>query len=248
VRLVSYKFIPLGVEINQIVNQTQKTMTKDSSSPLYNLERSKEGVLELKKGSSKEKISVDFLSGEFQQRLKTLSKSQPLFKAMALEKGEKIIDATAGLGKDALSFCYFGVSVTAIEENPTVFALLEDGLERAFLNPHFKKKFEGKIKLVCGSSIDYLKNLEEKPDTIYLDPMYPHEEKSAKPKKEMAFLRDLVSETKNVEGLLNICLKSATKRVVLKRPVDSEVIGKPSHSFESKLVRFDMYIMNQRIK
>lgn len=243
--MLSLKFMPLGVEINQIVNQTQKTMNKDSP---YYLERSEDGVLELKKHSSKEKISVDFLSGEFQQRLKTLSKSQPLFKAMAIEKGESIIDGTAGLGKDALSFCHFGCQVTAIEDNPTIFSLLEDGLQRAFLNPHFKNKFDGKIQLVQGSTLDYLKTLSQNPDTIYLDPMYPVEEKSAKPKKEMAFLRELVSETKNIEQLLDASLSSAKKRVVLKRPLGSDSIGKPSHSFESKLVRFDMYLMNQRIK
>jgi 16S rRNA (guanine1516-N2)-methyltransferase len=77
--------------------------------------------------------------------------------------------------------------------------------------------------------------------------MYPHEEKSAKPKKEMAFLREILSVTKNIEELLEISLRSATKRVVLKRPHGSEAIGAPSHSFESKLVRFDMYLMNQRI-
>lgn len=213
----------------------------------YYLERSSEGVLELKKKSSKEKISVDFLAGEFQQRLKTLSKTQPLFKAMALEKGERVLDATAGLGKDALSFCHFGVHVTAVEENPTVLALLEDGLARAFEHPQFKKKFEGKIELIQGSSVDFMKSLKEKYHTIYLDPMYPHEEKSAKPKKEMAFLRDILSETKNIEELLEVSMQSASKRVVLKRPLDSHFIGRPSHSFESKLVRFDMYLMNQRI-
>lgn len=222
-------------------------MTQNEGNQHYYLERNQKGVLELKKDSSKEKISVDFLAGDFQQRLKTLAKSQPLFKAMAIEKAETILDATAGLGKDALSFCHFGALVTAVEENPMVFSLLEDGLARAFLHPLFKKKFEGKINLVQGSSLDFMKNLKEKYHTIYLDPMYPHEEKSAKPKKEMAFLRDILSETKNVEELLEISLKSATKRVVLKRPLGSESIGQPSHSFESKLVRFDMYLMNQRI-
>lgn len=216
------------------------------SKPYY-LERNEDGVLELKKDLSKEKISVDFLSGEFQQRLKTLSKTQPLFKAMAIVKGERVLDATAGLGKDALSFCHFGASVTAVEEDPTVFALLEDGLKRAMLHPLFQKKFSGNIELVNSSSLDYMKNLNEKPHSIYLDPMYPVEEKSAKPKKEMAFLRNILSETKNVEELLEMALDTAIKRVVLKRPLGSESIGKPSHSFESKLVRFDMYLMNQRI-
>jgi len=216
------------------------------SKPYY-LERNKDDVLELKKDLSKEKISVDFLSGEFQQRLKTLSKTQPLFKAMAIEKGERILDATAGLGKDAISFCHFGAHVTAVEEDPLVFALLEDGLKRAMLHPLFQKKFLNKIELVNASSLDYMKSITEKPHSIYLDPMYPVEEKSAKPKKEMAFLRDILSETKNVEGLLEMALETALKRVVLKRPLGSESIGKPSHSFESKLVRFDMYLMNHRI-
>ncbi len=222
-------------------------MTHHKENQTYYLERNEEGVLELRKKSSKEKICVDFLSGEFQQRLKTLSKNQPLYKAMAIKSGEKILDATAGLGKDALSFCHFGVYVTAVEENPIIFALLEDGLNRAMLNSQFKDKFSGKIQLVNDSSLEYMKGLEEKPDTIYLDPMYPHEEKSAKPKKEMAFLRELVSVTQNVEELLETAIQTALKRVVLKRPHGSEFIGKPSHSFESKLVRYDMYLMNQRI-
>ncbi len=218
----------------------------------YYLERNKDDVLELKKDSSKEKISVDFLSGEFQQRLKTLSKAQPLFKAMALEKGERVLDATAGLGKDAVSFCHYGVSVTAVEENPIVFALLEDGLRRAMLHPQFHKKFSGKIELVHGSSLDYMNEIKERPHTIYLDPMYPVDPKSAKPKKEMAFLREILTDRdnlsrQNIEQLLEIALKTALKRVVLKRPLASEPIIKPSHSFESKLVRFDMYLMNQRI-
>lgn len=220
-------------------------MTQDEEN--YYLERNDKDILELKKKSSKEKISVDFLSGEFQQRLKTLSKTQPLFKAMALEKGERVLDATAGLGKDALSFCHYGAEVTAVEENPLVFALLEDGLRRALLNPQFHKKYSDKIKLVHGSSLDFMKNISEKPHSIYLDPMYPHEEKSAKPKKEMAFLRDILSETQNIEELLETALQTALKRVVLKRPLSSPFLLKPSHSFESKMVRFDMYLMNQRI-
>lgn len=222
-------------------------MTQSKENQHYYLERSEAGVLELRKNLSKEKISVDFLAGEFQQRLKTLGKSQPLFKAMAIEEGDAILDATAGLGKDALSFCHFGALVTAVEENPMVFSLLEDGLARALLHPLFKKKFGGKINLVQGSSLDFMKARKEKFNTIYLDPMYPHEEKSAKPKKEMAFLREILSETENIQELLEVSLKSATKRVVLKRPHGSEAIGQPSHSFESKLVRFDMYLMNQRI-
>lgn len=227
-------------------------MTQDKLNSDYQLVRNESGVLELVKTNItskkvEQKIFVDFLSGEFQQRLKTLSKTQPLIKALSLEKGDLVLDATAGLGKDALSICHFGVNVIAIEENPIVFALLEDGLRRALEHEKFNKKFSDKIKLVQGSSLEYMKSIKKKPHTIYLDPMYPTIEKTAKPKKEMAFLRDILEETKNIEELLDQALITATKRVVLKRPIGSPELKKPSHSFESKMVRFDMYLMNHRI-
>ncbi len=202
-------------------------------------------ILMLKRNTN-EKVFVDFLTGEFRQRLKTISKSQPLFKALAIEKGDKVLDATAGMGKDAVCFCYLGAKVTAVEQNETVFRLLEDGIRRAKLESSFEEVLS-RLNIVCANSIEYMKNLAEKPDSVYLDPMYPVSEKSAKPKKEMAFLRELLKPTENIEEMLDTALRSATKRVVIKRPLGSPVLGKPHHSFESKMVRFDMYLMNHRI-
>jgi 16S rRNA (guanine1516-N2)-methyltransferase len=204
------------------------------------------GVLQLRKKDSSEKIYVDFLDGKFQFRLKTLSKNQPLFKAVGLQKDIKILDATAGLGKDALSFAYLGAYVVAIEENQLIFALLENGLQRAFEDAKFKNKFQDKIQIHQGSSLDFMKNLSEaeKPDVIYLDPMYPEAEKSAKPKKEMVFLRELLKPTENLEQLVELALQKTKGRVVLKRPLDSDfILKKPQHSFQSKMVRFDMYLV-----
>lgn len=215
----------------------------------YVLER-EDGVLLLKRLSTNEKVFVDFSSGEFRQRLKTISKSQPLFKAMAIEPGDQVIDATAGLGTDALCFLHLGALVVAIEENETVFALLEDGVRRAAKDDSVRALKN--LKLVHQSSLVYMRRLlgegkSNLPHSVYLDPMYPVTEKSAKPKKQMAFLREILEPTLNVEELLEAALACAQKRVVLKRPVGSPALGKPHHSYESKMVRFDMYLMNRRI-
>ena len=78
--------------------------------------------------------------------------------------------------------------------------------------------------------------------------MYPAREKSALPKKEIQVLRSLVNPTEEeVEieslGLLELSLKKALRRVVIKRPTWAEpLLAEPKARFESKLVRFDLYV------
>ena len=45
-----------------------------------------------------------------------------------------MLDATAGLGRDAFVLASLGCQVTLIERVPAVAALLENGIERALLN------------------------------------------------------------------------------------------------------------------
>ena len=46
------------------------------------------------------------------------------------------VDATAGLGEDSLLLAAAGFSVTLIERDPAIAALLSDALERAAADPH----------------------------------------------------------------------------------------------------------------
>lgn len=188
-------------------------------------------------------FKVDFLDGKFLFRLKTLSKNQPLFKALNISKKPKVLDATAGWGKDAVTFAYFGCEVLAFEENPVVYLLLKDGLDRAFGDKDFSSKIKGSIVLEFGNSREMLLKSPPVVDSIYIDPMYPHEDtKSALPKKEILFLRDILPESSGLEELLRLAIQNTKKRVVLKRPVGSEILLRPTHSFTSKMVRFDLYI------
>ncbi len=79
-------------------------------------------------------IFVDLVGGAVGHRRKFGGgKGQSIAKAVGLNKGStpRILDATAGLGRDAFVFASLGCHVQMIERNPVVAALLEDGLERA---------------------------------------------------------------------------------------------------------------------
>jgi 16S rRNA (guanine1516-N2)-methyltransferase len=90
--------------------------------------------------------------------------------------------------------------------------------------------------------------LAEQPDVIYLDPMYPHKEKSALVKKEMRVFQSLVGEDLDADALLAPAIALAKYRVVVKRPSYAPPLAnkKPSTSINMKKNRFDVYV-NQAI-
>lgn len=56
------------------------------------------------------------------------------------------------------------------------------------------------------------------PDVVYLDPMYPHRQKSALVKKEMRVFQSLVGPDEDADALLEPARRLAKKRIVVKRP------------------------------
>ena len=133
-----------------------------------------------------------------------------------------------------------------MERMPIVAALLEDGLERAKLSTEIND-ITDRMSLINSSSIENM-TLAEPPDVIYLDPMYPHREKSAAVKKEMRVFQSLVGEDLDADNLLAPAITLAKYRVVVKRPSYAPPLaGKaPSMSINMKKNRFDVYV-NQAI-
>jgi 16S rRNA (guanine1516-N2)-methyltransferase len=85
----------------------------------------------------------------------------------------------------------------------------------------------------------------EKPDVVYLDPMYPLENKKAKPKKELEVLRKIIGKDNDSHLLFKDLLNYKNLKIVVKRPKNSPFISdliKPSYKIESKLVRYDVYL------
>ena len=148
-----------------------------------------------------------------------------------------IIDATAGLGRDALILSSLVERVILIERVPWVSALLEDGLK----NSRKLLPYLSSTQVICCDSKKYLLNLKTKPDAIYLDPMFEKMGKS-KAKREIQALRDLTIQS-NEEELLEVALKTAKDRVVVKRHKKVKSLSglKPTFSLTGRVVRYDVY-------
>lgn len=190
-------------------------------------------------------ISVDFLTGKVGHRRRFGGGSgQLIAKAVGVKKLElpTIVDVTAGLGQDAFILACLGCHVTMVERSETIAALLEDGLRRLFSNLDSGAL---KLSLVKLSAQAYLGQLKERPDVIYMDPMYPDTGNTALNKKEMRILREVVGEDLDAEDVFQLALRKAKKRVVVKRPRKGGrlVSREPDVEFLGKSSRFDLYLI-----
>lgn len=188
---------------------------------------------------------IDFLGAKLLYRCQHASlKKELLARAIGAHPREnpRIIDTTAGLGRDSFMLAYLGFHITMIERSPILHALLEDAMIRAKLDPAIAKVI-ARMQLVNADSIDWLTTAPIA-DIIYLDPMFPERKKSASVKKEMALLQDLLEKDENTEILFRMALTCAKLRVVVKRPRLAESISnqKPGFSLIGKSSRFDVYI------
>ncbi len=194
-------------------------------------------------------IKVDFVEGAAAHRRKFGGgRGQDIAKALGLKHGftPHVLDATAGLGRDSFVLASLGCQVTMIERMPIVAALLENGLERAKLNTEVSDIINNMELVHTSLTEDSFETLM--PDVVYLDPMYPHREKSAAVKKEMRVFQTLVGEDLDADALLAPALAIAKYRVVVKRPTYAPPLAdkKPSTSIKMKKNRFDVYV-NQGI-
>ncbi|QYJ80701.1 class I SAM-dependent methyltransferase [Shewanella acanthi] len=192
-------------------------------------------------------ILVDFVTGAVAHRRKFGGgRGQHIAKAVGLKQGvnPSVVDGTAGLGRDAFVLASLGCTVTMVERHPVVAALLEDGLRRAYQDAEIGDWMRERMKLFHGSSLEALAKLEQDVDVVYLDPMYPHRDKSALVKKEMRVFQTLVGADLDADGLLAPAMLLASKRVVVKRPDYAEDLAgvKPSMVIETKKNRFDVYV------
>ncbi|REC95649.1 class I SAM-dependent methyltransferase [Kushneria indalinina] len=176
-------------------------------------------------------------------------RGQLIARACGLKQGvsPEIIDATAGLGRDSAVLASLGSRVLMIERHPVVAALLSDALERAGMMDELKALTQ-RLYFAHGDSSQTLSELiatsDVAPQVIHLDPMYPHQDKSALVKKEMRLFRRLVGDDTDAPQLLSRALDIATHRVVVKRPKGAPPIEgpSPSHEIVSKNSRYDLYV------
>jgi 16S rRNA (guanine1516-N2)-methyltransferase len=193
-------------------------------------------------------ISASFLAGKNAHRRQFGGGTgQLIAKAVGIASGIRpaVVDATAGLGRDAFVLASLGCPVTMLERSPIAAELLRDALAEA--RGSEIEDIVSRMSLVECDGASWLASKEGyAADVIYLDPMYPTSDKSAKVKKEMKAFHDLVGESSGDAQLLEAALAKARCRVVVKRPRKGQVIEgiKPSYELTGKSCRYDIYALS----
>ena len=207
--------------------------------------------LSLKQGNfPRTAVQVNFSEGKAAHRRKFGGgQGQDIAKAIGVTAYKPtVVDATAGLGRDSFVLATLGCRVFAQERQPVVAALLADGLQRAASDPDIADII-ARISLQYGSSHELLQPVGEpahKPDVVYLDPMFEHDDKqTAQVKKDMQAFRAVVGKDSDADDLLEKALACARCRVVVKRARKAAPLAglEPSYALTGKANRFDVYAL-----
>ena len=191
------------------------------------------------------------LRGDFTRMLPRLKENnlrgELLVRAAKLKDREshpRAIDATAGLGEDALLLAAAGFFVQLYEYNPVIGALLEDSLRRAAKIPELAEA-AARMEFSRADSIEQLRNLDYAPDLILLDPMFPARQKSSLVKKKFQLLQHLEQPCTDEAELLQAAMAAKPKKIIIKRPSKGPYLAgiKPSYSIEGKGIRYDCILL-----
>ena len=194
-------------------------------------------------------LKCDFLQGAVYHRLRFGGgRGQHLPKAVGMKGGQSptIIDATAGLGRDAFLLASLGSQITLIERSDTIHELLAAGIEAARLAGGQHKDIMDRMTLIHGDSITLLPHMQA--DVVLVDPMHPPRQKSALVKAEMRAIRDIVGVDEDQQLLVETALAMATKRVVLKWPAKAKPLAglRPaSHQIIGKTIKYDVFMTSK---
>lgn len=160
------------------------------------------------------------------------------------KKTKTVLDATTGWAQDSLALFRMGYEVQCIERSPVMAELIQDGFSRLAQKEWVLNRQLQPPRLLVGNAIELLAGLSEAPECIYLDPMFPPKRKqTAATRKSMAILRDILGDDLDRADLFAAAWQAAAKRVVVKSPDYAEPLGgKPSESYQGKLLRYDVYL------
>jgi 16S rRNA (guanine1516-N2)-methyltransferase len=196
--------------------------------------------------------------GQLQRLYRAGIRNELLARACLAIPEARIVDATAGLGHDALLLAWLGARITLVERHPILAALLIDAKTQALRHDDERlHQAVARMTVVFAPSEVYLANaaIRSEVDVIYLDPMFPKattEKKKPLVKKEMQILQHLLSidcadESVNDSGELLLPLaREAANRVIVKRPRLAEPLRRiePDHRWLGDACRFDGYFQH----
>ena len=176
------------------------------------------------------------------------------------------IDATAGLGEDALLLAAAGFHVRMYEYNPVIAALLREALRKAAQDPELAEA-AARMELIEGDSVQALRALAEasasltdslmkedvsaacvpvsgRPDLILLDPMFPAKQKNALSNKKLQLFQKLETPCASEQELLKAAMAVRPLKIVIKRPLKGPYLAgvRPGYSLSGKTIRYDCLV------
>ena len=164
-------------------------------------------------------------------------KREPLAQALKLRRGETVVDASCGSGKDSVLLLRLGARVVAYERHGPLFEALERAHAQA-LTSSYGDSFE-RLRLVFGQA-HHARPVGEK---CYFDPMYPEVGKRRAPNKTVVLLKEMLGEgADGDQGEVLEDLRRLYRRVVLKRPLKAPALARPHYTLRGHSVRYDTYI------
>lgn len=191
------------------------------------------------------------MQGDFTRMLPRLKQNnlqnEMLVKAAKIKHADGVltaIDATAGLGEDAILLAAAGFRVQLYERNPIIAALLRDALERA-AKVDALSDIVSRMTFAEADSITALQGLSERPDIILLDPMFPERQKSALIKKKFQLLHSIEQPCQDEEQLLQAAMQAHPRKIIIKRPLKGPYLAdvRPNHSLSGKAIRYDCIVL-----
>ena len=192
-------------------------------------------------------LKCSFIEGPILHRLKYgKGRGQNLAKAVGMKsnKNRNIIDATAGLGYDSFILASLGANVTLIERSEKIYKLLQDGISEGMLYGGEISKIISRMSLIYGDTKNILPQLS--PEVILIDTMYKDRKKSALVKNDMRLVREIVGIDSDYTELIEVALKFALNRVVIKQPRHAEPLKEIkacSHQILGKTIRYDIHMI-----
>jgi len=239
--------VVIDTEDSRLINeatQLKKKLMDHGGEPEYIVYFGQLGV-EIRKATTPKTHGqmVDFSKIDRRTGAGNLSRKQPLPKAIGATS-KTVIDTTAGFGGDASMITLMGYTVIAIERSPVISVLLRDGIHRALFNSELKESLCKNLVLLEADAATVLHD-QPPADVVYLDPMFPPKrKKSALPQGSIQALQAIVGydDEEKTNKLFQVALKTAMKRVVVKRPNYAPYFcSNPVAVHKGKLVRYEVY-------
>ena len=207
-----------------------------------------DGLSLLSHGTNQQPLRVAPHWLSLQQRVVTAGKkSELLLKAAKIQPSMRVLDATAGFGHDSLILASTGASVTMLEREPALFALL--AFERASMQQHAHwHKLLARLTLYFTDFTAWqMPNDLPAFDRVLLDPMFPTASYTSAVNKHMQALHTLTLVPNFAEQIALLqhaaSVLNDDGRVLVKRPKTAPFLADlpPQDSTTNALIRFDSY-------